>query len=134
MAKSTAQAASSARKAPALPQARRSWPKEADRAAAEANCAKAKRLKQPSYVVPYKLDGGALKEKVMWLAAGKIPIIMGRGVKLVDGARVLQRPSKLADASGTRDVRELPELQPEGFDGNTDGWEDEEDMPHEPNE
>ena len=79
---------------------------QADRAAAAANRAKAVRLKQPSYVVPYKTERGEAKEKVMWLATGNMPAMMDRGVDKVDGARVLQRPSKKAYALGVRDVRD----------------------------
>jgi hypothetical protein len=108
-------------KAPKEP-LRPGWPKGTDRAAAAANRAKAVRLKQPSYAVPYKTEGGKMNEKVMWIANGTMPAIMARGVNEIDGARVTQRPSKKAYSEGFQDVRDVPELQPGGFDGNTTGW------------
>ena len=70
----------------------------------------------------------------MWLATGMMPVMMDRGVKEVDGARVMQRPSKKAYALGVEDVREVEELQPGSFDGNTSNWASTDPMPDEPNE
>ena len=105
-----------------------------ERAAAAANRAKAVRLKQPSYVVPYKTDGGKMAEKTMWISSGFMPVLMARAVEKIEGARVMQRPSKMAYEQGLRDVRDVPELQPGGFDGNTTGWATKDPMPDEGNE
>ena len=52
----------------------------------------------------------ALHDEEMWLATDMMPVMMDRGVKEVDGARVMQRPSKKAYALGVEDVREVEAL------------------------
>jgi hypothetical protein len=119
---------------PKGPEKQAVWPKGTDVASAHKARAAALKAKKPSYTIEYTTEGGKKTPKEIWFAAGKMPIFMDRGVSKSDKARASQRPSKMAKDLGFKSVRECPDLQPGGFDGNDDNWAGTDMMPDEARE
>ena len=116
----------------AEPQA--AWPAGTDVAAAHKARADAVKARQSSYWVSYKTGGGSAATKEIFFASGMMPAFMEHGVKASDKSRASQRPSNQARKMGFKSVRECPDLQPGGFDGNDSDWASTEAMPDEARE
>ena len=110
------------------------WPKGTNVQAAHKARAAAVKAKQASYMIEYKTEGGKQTQKEIWLATGKMPTFMERGIEKSDKARAAQRPSRQARGLGHKSVRDCPDLQPAGFDGNDDDWGGTDAMPDEARE
>ena len=105
---------------PNSPEAQAVWPAKANVAAALKARTAAVKAKKASYEISYTTEGGKVQTKEIYITYGHMPVFMERGVRKSDVARAKQRPSRQARDLGHKDVRDCPDLQPGGFDGNDD--------------
>ena len=104
-----------------------SWPESALAAARVARSAAVK-AKSPSYTVEVK-SGKGFKPRTYWINNNKQPCFVERNVAAAEGKRASIRPYALARSKGARRARTV--LVSETFDGSTQSWASDEQMPGE---